>query len=126
MPKTTVVLYREEDGSCPFLDWIVRLPVKAQDKCFMRVERLREMGHELRRPEADLLRDGIHELRASLRGVHFRILYFFHGRVAAVVAHGVVKEGAVPPQEIDRALERMKRFEANPAKHCQAEEARNE
>ena len=117
MPKTTVVLYREEDGSCPFLDWIVRLPVKAQDKCFMRVERLREMGHELRRPEADLLRDGIHELRASLRGVHFRILYFFHGRVAAGVAHGVVKEGAVPPQEIDRALERKKRFEANPAKH---------
>jgi hypothetical protein len=27
---------------------------KAQDKCFLRLERLREMGHELRRPEADI------------------------------------------------------------------------
>ena len=117
MPKTKVILYREEDGSCPFLDWIEQLPVKVQAKCLLRVERLRELGHELRRPEADLLRDGIYELRASLQGVHYRILYFFHGAIAAVVAHGIVKESAVPPKEIDRAIERKKRFEANPAKH---------
>lgn len=34
-----------------------------------------------------------------------------------VVSHGIVKERAVPPKEIDRALERRKRFGANPAKH---------
>src|ERR1035438_2895982 len=75
MPKTKVILYCEEDGSCPFLEWIEQLPVKAQDKCLVRVERLRELGHELRRPEADLLRDGIYELRASLLGIHYRILF---------------------------------------------------
>ena len=32
------------------------------------------------------------------------------------MAHGIVKEGTVPPKEIDRAIERKKRFEANPAK----------
>jgi Phage derived protein Gp49-like (DUF891) len=69
-------------------------------------------------------RDGIYELRASLQGVHYRILYFFHGAIAAVVAHGIVKEGAVPPREIDRAIERKKRFEANPAKHRHEENAR--
>ena len=72
MPKTTVVLYCEEDGSCPFLKWLDELPVKVQAKCLLRVERLRELGHELRRPEADLLRDGIYELaracRASITG----------------------------------------------------------
>jgi phage-related protein/DNA-binding XRE family transcriptional regulator len=104
MPKTKVILYCEEDGSCPFLEWLQDLPVKAQDKCLVRVERLRELGHELRRPEADLLRDGIYELRASPQGIHYRILYFFHGTVAAVVA-----------------IQRKKRFEANPAKHGQAE-----
>lgn len=52
---------------------------------YLRLERLGEVGHELRRPEADFLRDGIYELRVSLRGVHRRILYFFHGAVAAVV-----------------------------------------
>jgi hypothetical protein len=121
MPKTKVILYCEEDGSCPFLEWIVKLPVKAQDKCFLRVERLREMGHELRRPEGDLLRDGVYELRASLQGIHYRILYFFHGVVAAVVSHGIVKEGAVPPKEIDRAIQSKKRFEGDPARHCREE-----
>jgi len=71
--------------------------------------------------EADILRDGIYELRASLGGVHHRILYFFHGAVAAVVSHGLVKERVVPSKEIDRAVERKKRFEANPAKHTYEE-----
>ncbi|MBA3976496.1 MAG: hypothetical protein C0504_20000 [Candidatus Solibacter sp.] len=117
MPKTAVILYCEEDGSCPFLEWLDEQSVKVKAKCLLRVERLRELGHELRRPEADLLRYGIYELRANLQGVNYRILYFFHGTVAAVVAHGIVKEGAVPPKEINRAVQRKKRFEANPAKH---------
>ncbi len=79
------------------------------------------MGHELRRPEADFLRDGIYELRVSLGGVHHRILYFFHGVTAAVVSHGLVKERVVTPKEIDRAIERKKRFEANPGKHTYEE-----
>ena len=87
----------------------------------MRVERLRDVGHELRRPEVDLLRDGIHELRVSIQGVHHRILYFFYGAAAAVVSHGIVKARAVPPREIDRAIERKKRFEANPPKHTYEE-----
>jgi len=115
--KTRVALYREEDGSCPFIEWFDKLPAKVQDKCYLRLERLREMGHELRRPETDFLRDGIYELRASLGGVHHRILYFFHG----VVSHGLAKERVVLPKEIDRAIERKKRFEANPAKHTYEE-----
>ena len=117
---TRVILYYEEDGSCPFLEWLEELPIKAQDKCLVRVERLRELGHELRRPEADLP-DGIYELRASMQGVHYRILYFFQGAVAAIVSHGIGKESAVPQNEIDRAIQRKKRFEANPAKHRQGE-----
>ena len=50
-----------------------------------------------------------------------RILYFFHGAIAAVVSHGLVKEQAVPPREIDRALERKKRFEADPPRHTYQE-----
>ena len=79
------------------------------------------MGHELRRPEADFLRDGIYELRVSLRGIQHRVLYFFHGSIAAVVSHGIMKERMVPPKEIDRAVERKKRFEANPSSHTYEE-----
>src|SRR5437016_9469097 len=117
MPKTNVIFYCEEDGACPFLEWLDELPQKVKAKCILRLERLREIGHELRRPEADLLRDGIYELRVDFQGVHHRILYFFHGTLAAVVSHGLVKERAVPPKEIDRAVERKKRFEAHPQRH---------
>ena len=65
----------------------------------MRLERLHELGHELRRPEADLLRDGIYELRVALQGMNYRMLYFFHGREAVVVSHGIIKERVVPPRE---------------------------
>ena len=65
----------------------------------------------------DLLRDKIYELRASLQGIHYRILYFFHGNTAAVLSHGIVKEKAVPTKEIEKAIERKRKFEANPAKH---------
>jgi len=121
VPKARVVLYRDANGSCPFLEWFNELPAKVQDKCYLRLERLREMGHELRRPEADFLRDGIYELRASLRGVHYRILYFFHASIPVVVSHGLVKQRAVPPKEIHRAMQHKKRFEADPPKHTYQE-----
>ena len=53
--------------------------------------------------------------------VYHRVLYFFHGALAAVVSHGLVKEQAVPPKEIDRAIERKKRFEASPQRHTYEE-----
>ena len=78
---------------------------------------LADLGHELRRPDADLLRDKIYELRASLQGVHYRIIYFFHGNTAAVLSHGIVKESSVPPKEIEKAIKRKRQFEADPEKH---------
>ena len=117
MPAIGVIFYREEDGRVPIVDWLDGLSDKAQVKCLARLGRLEELGHELRRPEADLLRDGIHELRMGLQGINYRVLYFFHGREAAVVSHGLIKERRVPPSEIDQAIERKKKFEANPEQH---------
>lgn len=76
-----------------------------------------QLGHELRRPEADLLRDGIYDLRARLGTVNYRILYFFHDREVAVLAHAITKENEIPIVEINRALERRRMFAANPAAH---------
>ena len=63
MPPVEVVLFADDDGSAPVLDWLDDLPTKVRDKFMIRVERLEECGSELRRPEADSLRDGILELR---------------------------------------------------------------
>ena len=122
MGHIQVVMYREEDGSVPFLDWFDDLPEKAQDKCRVRLERLAALGHELRRPEADYLRDNIYELRVRLRNANYRMLYFFHGRATAVLSHGVVKEHRVPPNEIARAAERKRHFYRDPARHTFAED----
>ena len=121
LPRTKVVLYREDDDTVPLLDWLDTLPPKAKVKCLLKIERLQELGHDLRRPEADYLRDDIYELRVSLQGINYRMLYFFHGNIAAVVSHGVVKRRAVPPKEIDLALRRKKKFIQDPKRYAQEE-----
>jgi phage-related protein len=120
VPPTEVVFYAESDGSCPVLAWLDGLQQKVRYKCIVRIERLAALGHEMRRPEADTLRDGIHELRASYQGVHHRILYFFHAG-SAVLAHGTTKEGRVPDSDIERAKRRRLAFVATPAGHTYSE-----
>ena len=80
MSKTKVVFYREEDGTVPVLDWLDGLPDKVKAKCRVRIERLKGLGHELRRPEADYLRDGIYELRVGYRASTIGCYISFMGR----------------------------------------------
>lgn len=106
----------------PVLDWLDTLVPKARDKCAVRIERLKELGHELRRPEAAILRDGVYELRAKHAGTNYRILYFFHGSKAVVLSHGFSKNQAkVPKREIDATLTRKKNFEEKPKQHTYQE-----
>lgn len=119
---TTIVFFRDADGSTPFLNWFDRLPVKAKIQCRARLGLLAEQGHQLRRPAADYLRDGIYELRAKADRVQYRMLYFFNGRTAVVISHGITKrESAVPPIEIERARRRKQVFEADPKRHTHTE-----
>lgn len=120
--STKVVFFRGDDGSVPLLEWLDELPRKARAKCIARLERLAELGHELRRPEADLLRDGIYELRVGFQGINYRMLYFFYGRTAAVVSHGLRKERVVPPKEINLAVKRKRQFESAPKAHTYEED----
>lgn len=122
MPQTQVVFYKDDDGSVPFLEWLAELqPKAAVAKCIAMIALLKEHGHELRRPHADLLRDGIYELRARYKKVRLRMLYFFHAQTA-VLTHGLVKKGGpVPPGEIDRAIAWRQRYESDPDAHTHEE-----
>lgn len=124
MPRINVHFYMEADNSVPVLDWLRQL--RQQDrrgyaKCAVRIQRLAQEGHALRRPEADYLRDGIHELRARQGRVNYRILYFFHGRDVVILAHGLTKESEVPDVDVERALRRKEAFEKNPKAHLYEE-----
>lgn len=120
MSETRVVFYKEADGSVPTQEWLNQLSQRAQAKCRWLIERLQERGPELRRPQADYLRDDIYELRTRIGNVRYRMLYFFHGNVAAVISHGIVKKMAeVSPREIERAIRRKNQFKQNPEQHTQ-------
>jgi hypothetical protein len=122
LPKTEVLMFAQEDGSSPFLQWLDKQPPRVQDKCIVFIEFLEEHGYELRRPQADYLRDDIYELRVKRQGVNYRILYFFY-KNRAIISHGFVKQaGKVPDQEINIAAKNKTRFLANPEKHTYKED----
>jgi hypothetical protein len=125
MPRADVVFYRQDDGEVPVLDWLKELrrsDHRAYETCVAAIERLGVSGHELRRPLADFLRDGIYELRIRKGRVNYRILYFFHGRNLAILGHALTKEDKVPKKDIERTIRRKKAFDTDPARHSYFEE----
>ncbi len=120
MPRTDVFFYQESAGVVPALDWMLELRAeneRAFRKCFGLIDLLRQFGSELRRLRADYLRDGVDELRTKVGNVNYRILYGFVGKNVALLACGLTKERAVPEIEIDRAVQCIDRYKANPAMH---------
>jgi len=120
MPRIRVAFYQEADGRAPVVNWLCELMEtneKAWSHCRARIELLAQLGHELRRPAADYLRDGIYELRAKQGHVQYRLLYFFHERQAAILAHSLTKEDVIPDADMERAIKRKKLFESNPRRH---------
>lgn len=112
-----IVFYKDDKERCPVLEWLMELPKKIQAKAEVRIERLAELGYQLRRPEADYLRDEIYELRWRFQSVNYRILYFFNDRSAVVLAHGLTKEKEVPSRDIDLAVQRKDQFKSDPDKY---------
>lgn len=113
MPQTTLLVFKNQAKKVPLTEWLdelEELEPKAYVKCLERILQLERLGHELRRPAADILRNKIHELRAKLGKVHYRILYFFYEqeRNVACLTHGFTKEGPVPDTEIEYAIEAKK------------------
>jgi hypothetical protein len=125
LPLTEVLFYQDELGRAPVVEWLKALrreDRRAYAKCVVRIRRLAEAGHELRRPEADYLRDGIYELRARRGHVNYRILYFFHGQHVAILAYALTKEGEIPEGDIERAKRRKETFERDPERHTYEED----
>jgi phage-related protein len=131
MPATEVYYYRE-GTSIPVLEWLLELSrkgdtKKAVGKLRVLIELLKTCGHELRRPHADILRDEIHELRARHRNVQYRMLYFFAGKNAAILAHAIIKTGAaVPDSAIELARQRKAAYQKDPKQHRYEEDVDND
>jgi phage-related protein len=125
VPTTSILFYQENAGDVPVLEWLQELKRKNMKgflSCAARIDRLATYGHELRRPVADYLRDGIYELRAKHRNVQYRIFYYFEGQNVVVLSHAIVKKtSAVPKKDIDLAIKRKEKFERDPKQHTYVE-----
>ncbi len=96
---------------CPVTEFIEKCPPKHQVKIIRFLSLLEEMGPTLPRPYADLLKDGIHELRIKLSGDQIRMLYFFCFRKYIVLYVAFVKNtNRVPEKFIDRVKRYRDRF----------------
>lgn len=78
----------DERGNNPVRKFVESLSSKEQAKISAYVSELKNQGHNLRRPMADYLGNGIYELRPRKN----RIFYFFFLKDNAILAHAVKKE----------------------------------
>ena len=99
-----VLYYETSTGRCPLREFIDSRKEREQAKILALVSYLQDRGPTLPRPYADLLDDGIHELRIRLSGNQYRVLYFFCFHNFIVLTHAFVKVTTkVPRAEIQKA-----------------------
>jgi len=106
-----VIYYSKQDGSIPVKGYISNLSVNERAKALAFIGLLEEKGPNLPRPYADLLEDGIHELRIKLSGTQVRILYFFCYQNFIVMTNAFDKHSVkVPEEQISLAKENRTDF----------------
>ena len=107
-----VIYYETDKGQCPVQDFIEsRHKKRDQAKLLVQIEALEQMGPTLPRPYADLLEDGIHELRIKLSGDQIRILYFFCFKDFIILTNAFAKTASrVPRSAIEEARRCRKDF----------------
>ena len=103
---SNIYYFVDERGKNPVKEFISSLKVKEQAKVFAYINELLQQGHNLRRPIADYLGEGIYELRPKDN----RIFYFFFLKDSAVLVHAIKKRTAsIPKNDLVLCLERKKK-----------------
>jgi phage-related protein len=105
----SICFFIDERGEKPVKEFIDKLPLKEQAKIMAYLDELKKQGHNLRRPMADYLGEGIYELRPRDN----RIFYFFYLRENAVLLHAIRKKtDKIPQGDMDLCMKRKKQVES--------------
>jgi phage-related protein len=106
-----VYYYPKDNDTMPVKDYIDSLSLRERAKTMAFIALLEDKGPNLPRPYADILEDGIHELRIKLTGTQIRILYFFCFKDIIVLTNTFEKHtNTVPESEIKLSKERRSDF----------------
>src|SRR3989338_6432014 len=104
-----IYYFIDEQGHNPVKDFIDSLPVKERAKIFAYIVELKNQGHNLRRPMAGYLGNGIYELRPKSN----RIFYFFFLKDNAVLVHAAMKKtNKIPDEDLNLCAKRKTQAEA--------------
>ena len=105
----SVCFYVDGRGENPVKEFIENLPLKEQAKVKAYFDELKKQGHNLRRPMADYLGEGIYELRPRDN----RIFYFFYLRESVVLLHAIRKKtDKIPQGDMDLCIKRKSQVES--------------
>ena len=100
---SNIYYFVDDKGNNPVKEFIKLLPIKERAKVFAYIVELKNQGHNLHRPMADYLRDGIYELRPKDN----RIFYFFFLKDSAVLVHAIRKKtDKIPAGDFSLCLKR--------------------
>ena len=103
-----IYYFLDERGANPVKDFIKALPQNERAKIFACIAELKNQGHNLRRPLADYLGQGIYELRPKAN----RIFYFFFLKNSAVLIHAIRKKtDKIPNRDLELCLKRKRAVE---------------
>ena len=103
----TIYFFVDARRNRPVNEFINNLSLKEQAKINAYISELKNQGHNLRRPMADYIGEGIYELRPG----HNRVFYFFFLKENAVILHAIRKKtDKIPSSDLDLCLKRKNEF----------------
>ena len=104
-----IYFYVDDRGHKPVREFIEALSLRDKAKVLAYLDELKKQGHNLRRPMADHLGDGIYELRPG----NNRIFYFFFLKDNVVLLHALRKKtDKIPHGDLELCLKRLQQVEA--------------
>ena len=103
-----IYYFLDERGESPVKEFIKALSQDERAKVFAYIAELKNKGHNLHRPLADYLGQGIYELRPKAN----RIFYFFFLKNSAVLIHAIRKKtDKIPNRDLELCLKRKSEVE---------------
>lgn len=106
------LFYTTYSGARPVEKFLNEQDEKARAKIMKAIQRLKELGYRLIRPEAAKIKDRLYELRVEFSPNNYRIIYFFYAGQYVVLTHAFKKKSQeLKLNDIKTAEDRMKDFE---------------
>lgn len=103
--KYEVLFFEDLNGKEFISSFLEELSEKNRARVFREIDLLENNGPALKEPHTKYLKNGIFELRISIKESYVRIFYFYDKEKIIILTHGFMKKTKkTPVKEIKRAL----------------------